>query len=93
MRKPRLVIIFFILLIVGLSVVQAVVANKISTTGIQLGEVQSQITRLKKENEILHEKILALSSLTHIASLSGTMGFVPNTSHVYLSTPLPLALK
>ena len=93
MKRPRLIIVLILLLIVGLSVVQAVVANKISTTGIQLGEVQAEITSLKKDNAILHEKILALSSLNHIASVSGEMGFVPNTSHVYLSTPLPLALK
>jgi hypothetical protein len=93
MKRPRLIIVGIFLLIVVLSVVQAVVANKISTAGIQLGDMQEKILTLKKENQIIHERILTLSSLNHVASEASRMGFVPDTSHVYLSTPLPLALK
>lgn len=93
MKKPVLFIGLNVFIIATLSFVQVVVANSISTTGIELGKVQQQIDDLKKKNAVLHEQVLLSSSLTHIASEAASMGLSQSTSKVVLSMPLPLALR
>lgn len=93
MKKPLFFIGLNIFAIVILSIVQVVVANSISTTGIELGKIQAQIADLEKKNAVLHEQVLLSASLTEIASEAATMGFVPSQGQVVLSTPLPIALR
>lgn len=93
MKKPAFFIIFNIAIIVGLSIVQVVVANGISTAGIELSKVQSQISELRKQNELLHEQVLTASSLTTIASRASEMGFEEGKTTLVISQPLPLARR
>jgi cell division protein FtsL len=93
MKRPMLFISFNILVIVALSLVQVVVANSISTTGIELGKLQNEISELKKKNTILHEQVLVSASLTTIASEAATLGFEETSSPIVLSQPLPLARR
>lgn len=93
MKKPVLFIILNFIIILGLSVAQVVAANSISTTGIELGKIQDQTSRLQKENEILKEQVLSLSSFTSIASRAGDMGFEDGKSVLAIPQELPLARK
>lgn len=71
--------------------VQVFVSNRISTSGIELSEMQGQIKEYKTENYVLSEKLLTETSLVNIASVAAQIGFVEVKSKIYLSTPLPLA--
>lgn len=93
MKKPVLFIILNLTVIIGLSIAQVVAANSISTTGIELGKIQDQTTKLQKQNEILKEQVLTLSSLTSIASRAGGMGFEEGKSTLVISQPLPIARR
>ncbi len=93
MKKPLYFIAFNIIIIIVLSLVQVVIANSISTTGIELAKLQSEISELKKKNALLHEKILTSASLTKIASAASAMGFEETTSQIVISAPLPLARR
>lgn len=76
-----------------LSVVRVTIENDISTTGSELLKLQNKTEEYKKSNSLLQEKYLTDSSLTKIASSAAEKGFIASKNHVYLSTPLPLALK
>lgn len=92
MKKPLLLIIFFIVLIVSLSIAQVGASSKLSTTGIELEDMQSQISKYKKENMILEEKVLEASALINVSRKANELGFVESKSQIYLSNGLPFAL-
>ena len=91
MRKPALILSILIFVIIVLSVVRITVANRISTSGIALQNMEDQVSALRKENLILQEKLLALSSFTQIASKAAEMGFVPKTQNFVITTSVPVA--
>lgn len=93
MKKPVFIITFFVISIVSLWVTQVVISNRLSTTGIELEKIQSEIAKYKKENTLLEEKVLAASSLLNISKKAKALGFVESKSQVYLNNPLPLALN
>ena len=93
MKKPVLFIAFNVALVVGLSIVQVMAANNISTTGIQLGKIEGEIANLKKQNAIIHEQVLTFSSLTTIASRASELGFQDAKSPIVITEPLPLARR
>ena len=93
MKRVRIIILSMSTVILVLVVAQVVVSNSLSTTGEDLGAMQSQIATLKRENTILSERILTLSSLDHVASLAATDGFVISGTPIVVSAPLPLALN
>lgn len=93
MKRPVKVIITIFLVIFALCVVRVALENSISTTGVELQGLQNKVEAYRKANSILQEKYLEDSSLTHIASAAAEKGFVLAKNQVYLSTPLPLALK
>ena len=93
MKRPLAIIIFVGLVIVTLSVVQASVANQISTTGADLVALQDKLDNYKRENMVLQENLLHASSLTNLSEKAKKLGFVDAKKQVYLNTPLPLALK
>ncbi len=93
MKKPLLLIIFFIGIIMALSTVQVGTSSKLSTTGIELEKLQAQINQYKKENMILEEKVLEASALINVSKKAKELGFVQSKSQIYLSNPLPFALK
>ena len=92
-KKPLALISSFVFVIVVLSVVRVTILNSISTTGIELVSLQHDVTKYKKENVLLKEEYLAVSSLTTIDKQAKSLGFVDTKAHIYLNTPLPLALR
>lgn len=93
MKKPLVFIGFNIAIIIALSLVQVIVSNNISTTGIELGKLQQEIDTLKKKNAVLHEEVLISSSLTTIASHAAEMGFEDSKTPIVLSNDVPLARR
>jgi len=93
MKKPLLLITFFIIFILSLSIIQVGTSSKLSTTGIELEEMQSQINKYKKENMILEEKVLENSALINISKKAKKLGFIQSRSQIYLSNTLPFALN
>lgn len=94
MKKPILIIIFLLGLIVVLSMVKAVMHNRLSTSGVFVGKVEEEINLYKTQNAILSEELLILSSLTNIAAKATELGFIKeNSSLLVLKTSRPLALK
>ena len=94
MRKPALVIIFLIGLIVVLSVAKGIIYNKLSTSGIFVGKLEEQISFYKTQNAILSEELLASSSLTNIAAKAQELGFAnKDKSLLVIKTSRPLAVK
>jgi cell division protein FtsL len=93
MKQARFYITLSVAAILVLSLVRVVITNAISTNGIDLVRIQEQIDQYKKDNSLLHEQVLALSSLTHVASVAGELGFVTSKTQLVISEPLPLALK
>jgi cell division protein FtsL len=93
MKKPILFIILIIGIIVSLSIIQVSVSNSLATTGIELGKLEEQITAYRKENKLLTEQYLTLSSFQNIASQAADMGFVEAKSQIVLTNPVPIAAK
>ncbi len=81
-----------IITIVALFIVRSVVANEISTSGVALGVIEDETKRYKTENTLLKEQINDLSSLAHIASSAGKLGFSQSKSNIALKRALPIAL-
>lgn len=93
MKKPTLIIIFLSCIIVLLLVARISLVNNISTTGITLVNIQNEINSYKNQNELLEQQYLEAASYTSIAAKAKKLGYVPVTSEVDLSAPLPLALR
>lgn len=91
--KPALIIASLVFVILVLSVVRISVANRIATSGIELQSIEAQVASLRKENLILQEKLLTVSSFTQIASRAGELGFVPSKANLVISTGIPVAIK
>lgn len=92
MKKPLLLVIFFILTIMVLSTVQVGTSSKLSTTGMELEKLQAQINKYKKENMVLEEKVLEDSALISVSKKAKDLGFIQSKSQIYLSSPIPFAL-
>lgn len=93
MRKPILIISILIIITVTLFGVRAVVSNKLSTSGISLGETQEEIGRYQTENAFLKEKILSVSSLSYVSSAAAKLGFSKSKSNFAVKTALPIARR
>ena len=93
MKKPILFLGFIFFIVILLTVVQVTVANQISTTGIELNDLQNKVSQYKKENAILEQRYLEVSSLLNIESKAEKLGFVDAKYQEFISTPLPLALR
>lgn len=93
MTLSRIIIIGLMSTIAGLAVLQITTSNMLSTDGIDLGNMQSRLAQLKKENTLLREKIYTVGSLTHVASVAAGLGFVPEKSAEFIPTTQEVALK
>lgn len=93
MKKTIRLIIMYVIIVVGLSVVQIFVSNTLSTDGIAMSMMEKKIQAYKKENILLSERIYTLSSLTNIASQAAQLGFTQSTGELVLTTPLSLAIR
>ena len=93
MKITRVITVIIFVTILSLTIGQVVVANSLSTTGIELVKLQTEIKKYKKQNAILKEKVLYEGSLTRIASEAGELGFVSTKKTVSVSGPMPLAKR
>lgn len=93
MKKPFYFILFISSIIVCLSIVQVIVANSLSTTGIELAKLEDELKLYEKQNTLLREEVLIASSYTDIASKAEKLGFVEEKSRFFVTTSLPLAAK
>lgn len=93
MKKPVLIVTSLIITVLSLSILRVALVNNISTDGIELAELQNKISQYKKENILLEERYLEVAALVNIEYKAKSLGFVDAKSQIYLSTPLPLALK
>lgn len=93
MRGPLFVIGGLCSIILVLSIVQVMMVNDISTSGVQLSHMQGQIKEYKLQNEVLKEQYLELSSFTTIEEKAKKIGFVEAKTQVNLTSPMPLALR
>ncbi len=93
MKRPVFIIASLVCIILVLSVVRVAMVNSISTTGIELANLDNEMKEYKKQNELLKEQYLQASSFTNLEEKAKHLGFVEAKNHIYLSSPLPLALK
>ena len=93
MKKPMILVGSLLFVIIALSVVRITLVNSISTTGIELVDLQNQIAKYNNDNELLQEKYLQAASYTTISAQAKKLGFVPQKSEIDMIAPLPLALK
>lgn len=93
MKRPVYVIIILIFTIITLIIVRITISNRLSTNGMELGKIQQEIVDYKNQNTLLEEKVLEASSLVHVADQAKRLGFVQEKAPVYISAPLPLALR
>lgn len=94
MKKPALVIIFLIGIIISLSIVKVIADNRLSTSGVFVGKVEEEISFYKTQNAILSEELLASSSLMNVAAKAVELGFTSEDSSVMvLKTSRPLAVN
>ena len=92
MRKKFIVFIMMSILVV-LSLVQVVLSNSLSTTGIALSRLEGEVARYKRLNSMLRETILTETSLTKIASSAATFGYISGSSQIVISGSVPIAAK
>jgi hypothetical protein len=93
MKSSLFILSSLVFVIVALSVIHVVVANMLSTTGVELDDLQTNLTKYKKENIILREDVLGHASLYYIASVAAEMGFVDAKSPIVIHSPLPIAKR
>jgi cell division protein FtsL len=94
MKKPAHIILFFVGIIVLLSVVKVIAYNGLSISGVFVGKVEDEINFYKTQNAILSEKLLTLSSLTNISERAEKEGFInENRSIMIIEKSKSLAVK
>lgn len=93
MKRKKNIVAFISLIILCLAILQVVVSNSLSTTGITLSDLQQQVNVYKRKNAILKEKVLTESSLTEIASKAATLGFIETKSQLIVGSAVPIAIK
>jgi cell division protein FtsL len=91
MKKPILVLIILFLTIGVLVVARSMASARITTSGLELSQVQDETHKLKTENAILREKIFSLSSLTHVSERAEKVGFVESKQVFAVSSSKPIA--
>ena len=94
MKKPALIITILVGLVVVLSIARVVVYNRLSTSGVLVGELEEQISFYKTQNAILAQEVLTSSSLTSIVTRAKELGFSnKDQSLLVIKTSRPLAVK
>jgi cell division protein FtsL len=94
MKRSHILLALLGICIIVLSVAQISVSNMLSTGGIQLSNMQQQISNYDRKNAQLKEQIYSLSSLTAISEKAQKLGFVDNQTAVVITDhAAPIALK
>ena len=93
MKRPVFIIGSLVVIIIALSIVRVGVVNSMSTNGIDLVSLQSEVKEYKKTNALLKEQYLEASALTNIESKATQLGFAEVKTRLNLSAPQPLAIR
>lgn len=95
MKLPGIILFLLIVVVIVLLMVNLTVSNLMSTGGISLDNIQTKLNSLQRQDTALEQKVLSLSSYTHIASAAATMGFAADKNTVALSAQVstPLAFQ
>ncbi|MCL4353756.1 hypothetical protein M1615_04850 [Patescibacteria group bacterium] len=93
MKKPALLILFLLTVILLLSVVRIYISNQIATSGVVLGDLEQKTEQLKIDNSELAQKVYAYSSLTNVAAKAYDLGYTDQTSDYVLSNQMPVAIR
>ena len=93
MKKPALLIISLVLIIVVLSIVKTFISNNIATSGVALSAVEQRIGSIKTENSLLSQKLYSYASLTSIYERAERLGFVKNAKSYVLTSQYPIASR
>ena len=91
MKRPVLFLCIAFGIILVLSGVQVVISARLSTTGVELSQIEEELDVLRRENSLFTEQILRESSYNRIASKSAEQGFVENTENFSLASPVVVA--
>jgi hypothetical protein len=93
MKKPIVFIVSLLIIVLSLSIIRIYISNQIATSGVVLGQVQSEIDLSKTQNIILAEKLYSESSLTNIAERATRDGYVAQSSDFVVNGQIPVAFK
>lgn len=93
MKKPVFFITILVLVAISLTIIQTVLSNRLSTTGIPMGEIEEKIDSYRLQNSILEEQLLTVSSLTGISERASQLGFVEEKSLFVMKKSYALASK
>lgn len=86
MKKSVVTILFIASAIILLSIVQTILSNTLSTSGVLIDEINKEVQAYKTENAQIREKLFSEASLTNIASKAEGLGFREDKSHLVLTT-------
>lgn len=93
MKKPIFILAFLSLIVVAELITRISLVNNISNGGIKLVDIQNQTEYYRQQNEILKVAYLQKASFTTISGEAKKLGYVPASSQIDLSAPMPLALR
>lgn len=93
MKKSSVTILILIVTIIVLSIVQTGISNKLSTKGIMVSRIESEINYYKTQNAILSEELLSYSSLINLTSKATEAGFTKERKEIILGSSAPLAIR
>lgn len=93
MKKQGSILTLMIIVIIVLSLVDVSFSNRITTDGVKLTVLDEKIINYKRDNIIIEEQVLQTMAFSNLEKKAQTLGFVQQNLPIYLSTPLPLALK
>ncbi len=96
LKKDRLSKAFIALLIVlafALSVVRVVIANRLVEASGNLRSLDTQITDIQEQNQLLSEKLRTPQAIESVEARAKEQGFVKTTAYVFLETSPSTAMQ
>lgn len=93
MKKSGIIILITVSTIILLSIVQTVLSNRLSTSGVSMSKINKEIRAYKTENTEIREKLFLRASLNNIAAQAMELGFIESKSQLVVSTSLSLAAR
>ena len=84
--KKKLLIVLFTI-IIAITVVEIWAVNRLATFGLQINQLESTISSLKLENQIMENKIAKQASLKELQTKIKVLGFEKIKAVQYLKVP------
>ena len=93
MKRSYKLIAVLLILIALLTFVRIGVANRISTNGEVLQDINDEVSYYESENMNLRQKISALASLSRVSSQAAKLGFSKSLSGLVIDKTIPIAKR